>query len=99
MAKSKLFNNEKYHVESVPYFFGGISHVFTYPNGYTANVSRNSTDFTGQHGLWKISIAFDGQTIYNTPVHDLIIGILTDEEVEVALQEIRNLPKPIIVSK
>lgn len=74
------------------YEHGGIQRVYKFPNGYGASVIRHKGSYGFTKGLWELAVLDDtGDLCYYTPITDDVIGHLTDEEVNLKLNEIRGL--------
>ena len=72
--------------------YGGIQRVYKFPNGYGASVIRHKGSYGFTEGLWELAVLDDaGDLCYYTPITDDVIGHLTDEEVNLKLNEIRGL--------
>lgn len=72
--------------------YGGIQRVYKFPNGYGASVIRHKGSYGFAKGLWELAVLDDtGDLCYYTPITDDVIGHLTDEEVNLKLNEIRGL--------
>lgn len=70
----------------------GLQVLFDFPNGYTASVVRGPYTYGGDVGLWEVAVLFHGDLCYDTPITDDVLGYLTQEEVQVALEQISKLP-------
>ena len=71
----------------------GTQHVFAFPNGYGALVTRNPRTYGNEFGLWEVAVVgIDGHIDYQTPVtSDGVIGWCGDMEVEETLKQISEL--------
>lgn len=76
-------------------YFGGPHKVYKFPNNYGASVIKNEWSYGGKDGLWEVGVIFfdgdDYELTYSTPITSDVLGYLTDEEVENALEKIKNL--------
>lgn len=72
--------------------YGGIQKVYKFPNGYGASVIRHKGSYGFAKGLWELAVLDRaGDLCYSTPITDDVIGHLTNEEVNLKLNEIRGL--------
>ena len=76
-------------------YLGGPHKVYKFPNNYGARVIKNNYSYGGKEGLWEIGVLFfDGYSyglVCSKPIINDTLGYLTDEEVENALEKIKNL--------
>ena len=76
-------------------YLGGPHKVYKFPNNYGASVIKNKYSYGGKENLWEVGVVwFDGDKYdltYSTPITNDVLGYLTDEEVENALEQIKNL--------
>ena len=86
------FNNEEFFSSQID-FTDGCALKFTFPNGYTGSVVRRSTSDGGPQGLWEVAVMYDGRVVYDTPITNDVIGFLTADDVELVLEQIRELPE------
>ena len=69
-------------------FRDGKKYVFTFPNGYGADVVCHSGSYGGKLGLWELAVLKDTEIYYNSPLTSDVLGYLEDEDVKEALEEI-----------
>jgi hypothetical protein len=92
--KTKNMNYEEYLILSKPYQ-DGLLKRYMFNNGYGASVVCHSYSYGGNTGLFELAVLNkDGELTYDTPITSDVIGHLTQEEVDVLLERINNLPKP-----
>jgi len=74
---------------------GGTQVIHRFDNDYGASVVRHSMSYGGKDGLFEIGvIKFTGDSwdlCYDTPVTDDVLGHLTQPEVDVILNRIKQL--------
>ncbi len=75
---------------------GGVQKLFHFPNGYGASVVRHTGSYGHEVGLWELAVVEwvgeDFSLCYSTPITDDVLGRLTWDEVQEALEQIRVLP-------
>ena len=71
-------------------FYGGEIRKYKFENGYGATVLRNRASNGGPE-LWELSVTKDGKITYDTPITDDVIGWLEWDEVDLYLEQIKNL--------
>lgn len=73
---------------------GGVRRVYEFRNGYGASVVRHEFSYGGRKGLWELAVlGKGGSLVYTSPVTSNVLGYLTIEEVNEALDRIEKLPK------
>jgi len=94
-GKTKIIMNcEEYLILSKPYQ-DGLLKRYMFSNGYGASVVCHSFSYGGREGLFELAVLDkNGELTYDTPITSDVIGHLTQEEVDVLLERINNLPKP-----
>ncbi len=76
-----------------PSSLGGEHASCFFDNGYGASVLFGGPFYT-DNGTYEIAVlSEDGEIDYSTPVTDDVLGYLTVEEANQALEDISNLPK------
>jgi hypothetical protein len=70
---------------------GGVQRFYKFSNGYGASVVRHSFSYGGEDGLWELAVFKDGKICYDTPITDDVLGHLTEQMVNDALDRIEAL--------
>jgi hypothetical protein len=82
----------------------GVQKLYRFPNGYGASVVKGEHTYGGDEGLWELAVLtfmdkdgttlddYDFEICYTTPIAEDVLGHLTDEEVEINLRKIKELP-------
>ena len=91
---NKLFNKPKEEREKNR----GTQKIYRFKNGYGASVIMHPFSYGGKSGLWELAVIkfdsndnFDFEINYDTEITDDVLGHLKEEEVEDALNKIKNL--------
>lgn len=63
-----------------------------FPNGYTASVLRGGPFYTTD-GTYEIAVMHSGDLVYDTPVTDDVCGYLSEQDAELVLRQIKELPE------
>lgn len=77
---------------------GGASHIYSFPNGWSASVVQHDFSYGSDEGLWELAVGtFDVDTgsfalDYSTPITDDVLGSLTDDDVAATLVLVAALP-------
>lgn len=69
----------------------GISLEFKFANGYGASVIKSQYSYGGKNGLWELAVLDHGDLCYDTVITNDVLGHLTWEQVETALEKIKKL--------
>jgi hypothetical protein len=64
---------------------------FEFDNKYGASVIKCDYSYGGREGLFELSVLYDNDLCYSTPITDDIIGYLTEDEVSDLLDRIEQL--------
>ena len=64
---------------------------FEFDNKYGASVVKCDYSYGGKEGLFELSVLYDDDLCYSTPITDDVIGYLTDDEVSALLDRIEQL--------
>ena len=82
-------------VEEVTIYGDGVQKLYRFANDYGASVIRSRYSYGGGKGLWELAVThYEGTTrslCYMTPITSDVIGYLTEEAVDILLQQIENL--------
>jgi hypothetical protein len=82
----------------------GVQKLYRFPNGYGASVVKGEHTYGGEDGLWELAVLtfsdkdgatlddYDFEICYTTDITEDVLGHLTDEEVEINLRKIKELP-------
>ena len=78
--------------------FGGIQLLYKFPNGYGASIVKHKLSYGREKGLWELAVLkFDKEDnwhlCYDTPITDDALGYLTNHEVLVVLNKIKELKR------
>jgi hypothetical protein len=66
--------------------------IVQFPNGYGASIVKGEHTYGGKDGLYELAVfGKNGEITYDTPITDDVLGYLSEQEVEKALLEIKNL--------
>lgn len=71
--------------------YDGVHYHFYFDNGYGASVIRHMYSYGFDDGLWELAVLVDEHLCYDTEITDVVIGYLTEEEVEKLLNRIKDL--------
>lgn len=79
-------------------YTGNHQILHRFENGYGASVVQGTYTLGGDEGLYELAVVkFDSEgeydLTYDTPLTSDVLGYLTPEDVEQALEQIENLPK------
>jgi hypothetical protein len=73
---------------------GGTQKLYEFPNGRGASVVRHSFSYGAADGLWELAVLDrKGEIDYSTPITNDVLGHLSDDEVQAALERIAALPE------
>ena len=95
------FGHHEYLQEVGPHpsGFTGWALTYKFPNGYGASVVRYQfrkglvESYGASDNLWQLAVLDEsGDICYNTPVTDEVLGWLSPEDVNKALNQIKGLP-------
>lgn len=71
---------------------GGVQAVVQFPNGYGASIVKTPFTYGGDRGLYELAVfGKDGHITYDTPITNDVLGHLSEQDVEQALMDIKNL--------
>ena len=71
---------------------GNHQRIYKFPNGYGASVIQGAFTYGGPDGLWELAVLDrDGNLCYDTPITGDVLGHLTADDVEEALDRIAAL--------
>lgn len=90
------FNHDmKHNVVSVERTDVMVQYVFRFENDYGASLIKRPGSYGYRKDLWELAVLyFDGderEITYDTEITDDVLGYLTDEEVIMYLEQIRDL--------
>ena len=72
---------------------GGIQYKASFPNGYGASIVCHPFSYGNEEGLWELAVLNkEGNICYDTPITNDVLGWLTDEDVNIILDQIAALP-------
>lgn len=67
--------------------------VVKFDNGYEASCLRGGSQFLYTNGgTYEIAVQYNGDIVYDTPITSDVLGYLTTDEANQALESISNLP-------
>jgi hypothetical protein len=69
-----------------------LQYVYKFPNGYGASVIKGPHTYGGSEDLWELAVLEGEELCYTTPVSDDVIGHLTNGDVNMILDQIKDLP-------
>ena len=82
---------EKYLIDSNVYC-NGYAYTFKFKNGYGASVIKHDYSYGGSLDLFELAVLNEYDKItYDTEITDDVIGDLTNEEVLILLERIKQL--------
>lgn len=80
-------------------YFGGKAKIYEFDNGFGASVICHNGSYGGPYikgskkNLWEVAVLNSaGEITYHTPITQDVVGHQTQEEVDIILNEISNLP-------
>ena len=82
---------EEYLIDSNVYC-NGYAYTFKFDNEYGASVIKHDYSYGGTYDLFELAVLNKyGKIIYDTEITDDVIGDLTNEEVLILLERIKQL--------
>jgi len=84
-------NFEKYLIKSINKF-GGTCKEYQFENGYGASVICHEHSYGGRDGLFELAVLKNGEFCYTSGITQDVLGYLKPTDVEIYLEEIKNLP-------
>jgi hypothetical protein len=71
----------------------GVYCRIMFENGFGASIVKHQYSYGGKDGLYEIAVLDDinGSPIYHTPVTNDVLGYLSEDDVILHLNEIKNL--------
>ena len=69
----------------------GEQWIFEFSNKYGASVIKCDYSFGGNEGLFELSVLYDNDLCYSTPITDDVLGYLTEDDVSELLDRIEQL--------
>ena len=77
---------------------GGEQRLYRFTNGYGASVIQHSCSYGNEEGLWELAVIhYDDngkyKLDYSTHITDDVLGHLSEDEVELILVSIDELPR------
>jgi hypothetical protein len=71
----------------------GIHCRIMFDNGFGASIVRHEYSYGGRDGLYEIAVLdkFDGSPIYYTSITNDVLGYLSEDDVVLHLNQIKNL--------
>jgi hypothetical protein len=70
---------------------GGHQRLYSFDNGYGASVIQHEMSYGGTRGFWELAVLKGEELCYTTPITSDVIGHQTVEEIELLLQQIKEL--------
>ena len=75
---------------------GGVQKIFKFDNMYGASVVKHKYSYGGDVGLWELAVIKyqdkdKWDIVYDTGITDDVIGYLTDDDVCILLEQIKQL--------